>query len=238
MPKPRNRRLTATLSYLTLATLDTYLAGRTGGVARAARHVTKPLLMPTLVASTELAAGADDGKPDLLVRTTQAAQVFSWGGDLALLGRGKQSFLTGVASFFVAHLCYIGVFGTMRGRGAKLTDPGPKAAATTWLVAAPVVAYAAGREDPALRGPVAAYAGVLTTMFATSTMMDRSIPTKARRRIVAGTSLFLLSDTLLSVGKFFRKTPSPALESAVMATYTVGQWLIAEGTVGAARAAD
>lgn len=237
MPKPRNRHLTATLSYLSLAVVDTYLAGRTGTAARAARYVTKPLLMPTLVASTELAVPEDE-KPGLLVRTTQAAQVFSWGGDLALLGRGKQSFLAGVASFFVAHLCYIGGFAKLRGHGSKLTDPGPKAAATTWLVAAPVVAYAAGREDRALRGPVAAYAGVLTTMFAASTMVNHSIPANARRRIVAGTSLFLLSDTLLSVGKFFRKTPSPALESAVMATYTAGQWFIAEGTVAAAKAGD
>lgn len=233
MLKPRNPRLAATAGYLAIAALDTYLAGRPGTAARAARHVSKPLLMPTLVTSTQLSAGENLGAA---VRGTQAAQAFSWGGDVALLGRGQKSFLAGVGSFFLAHVCYIGVFSKLRDRGARLTDPGPKAAATTWLVAAPVVAYAAGREDPALRLPIAVYAGVLTTMFGTSTMLDRSIPANARRRVLTGTSLFLLSDTLLSVGKFLRKTPSPTLESAVMATYTAGQWLIAEGTVAAAKA--
>lgn len=84
-----------------------------------------------------------------------------------------------------------------------------------------------------MRVPIAAYAGILTTMFATSTMLDRSMKPSARRRIVAGTSLFLLSDSLLGIQKFLRHEPSPALESAVMATYTAGQWLIAEGTVAA-----
>jgi uncharacterized membrane protein YhhN len=236
MPKRRNTRLAATAGYLGLAALDTYLAGKPGTAARASRHVTKPLLMPTLVASTELAA--QDGNTGAVIRGTQAAQVFSWGGDLALLGRGKSSFLTGVGSFFVAHLCYIGVFAKLRDPAASVSDPGPKAAAATWLAAAPVMAIAAGREDPALRAPIAAYAAVLTTMFATSTVVDRSLPTSARRRMVAGTSLFLLSDSLLAFGKFLRKTPSPALESAVMATYTAGQWLIAEGAVAAAKATD
>lgn len=233
MLKPRSQHLAATVGYLALATLDTYLAGRTGTAAQRARYVAKPLLMPTLVATTERAGGTE--AKGLVVRGTQAAQLFSWGGDVALLGRGKRSFLAGVASFFAAHLCYIGVFAKLRDRRSRLTDPGPKAAATTWLVAAPVVALAAGREDPGLRAPVAAYAAVLTTMFGASTMTDRSLPASARQRIVAGTSLFLLSDTLLSIGKFLRKAPSPALEWAVMATYTAGQWLIAEGTVAAAK---
>jgi uncharacterized membrane protein YhhN len=229
----RNRRLIATLGYLGLSAVDTYLASKKAvPAARRARYVTKPLLMPALAASTELAAGEHDRA---VVRGTQAAQLFSWGGDLALLGHGKRSFLTGVGSFFLAHVCYIGVFASKRATGSGLTDPGPKAGATTWLVAAPVMAFAAGRQDPTLRLPVAAYAGVLTTMFASSTVLSESMPSSARRRIVAGTSLFLLSDALLATQKFLRKNPSPALESAVMGTYTTGQWLIAEGTAAAAR---
>lgn len=232
MLKPRNIRLAATAGYLTLAALDTYLAGRPGTATRAARYATKPLLMPALVTTTQLAAGDNLGA---VVRGTQAAQVFSWGGDVALLGRGRRSFLGGVGSFFLAHLCYIGVFASLRDRRSRLTDPGPKAAAATWVMAAPVVAFAAGREDEALRLPVTAYAGVLTAMFGSATVLDHKIPIGARRRILTGTSVFLLSDTLLSIGKFFLKTPSPALESAVMATYTAGQWFIAEGTVAAAK---
>lgn len=233
MLKPRNRHLRATGGYLALAGLDTYLAGKSGPLARRLRYVTKPLLMPTLVISTE---AAQPGNTSAVVRGIQAAQLFSWGGDVALLGRGKRGFLAGVGSFFVAHLFYIGVFASLRDRDARLTDPGPKAAARTWLLAAPVMALAAGRQDPQLRGPIAAYAGVLTTMFGTSTTLDRSLPASARRRILAGTSLFLVSDSLLSIHKFILGETSPILESAVMGTYTAGQWLIAEGTVAAAEA--
>jgi uncharacterized membrane protein YhhN len=100
------------------------------------------------------------------------------------------------------------------------------------------MALAAGRKDPTLRLPIAAYAGILSTMFATSTMLRRSIPANARRRILAGTSLFLISDSLLGVQDFLLKEESPTLEAAVMGSYTAGQWLIAEGAAAAARAAD
>ncbi len=231
----RNPRLLAQVGYLGLAAVDTYLASRTGSAARRARYVTKPMLMPALAASTQLSA---EGKGGALVRGTQAAQVFSWGGDVALLGKGNRSFLVGVGSFFVAHLCYIGGFTGARDSQAQLGDAGPKAAAATWAATAPVMAFAAGRKDPTLRLPIAAYAGILSTMFATSTMLRRSIPAGARRRILAGTSLFLISDSLLGVQDFLLKEESPTLEAAVMGTYTTGQWLIAEGAAAAARSAD
>ena len=229
----RNRRLASALGYLSLAALDSYLAGREGKAARRARFVTKPLLMPSLAASTRLAAGEAGGG---LVRGVQAAQLFSWGGDLALLSKSDRGFLTGVGSFFVAHVGYIGAFMTARDPGARLSDPGPKAGAAIWATAAPVLVVAAGRKDPSLRLPITAYAGILASMFATSTTLQHSLPDSARRQILAGTTLFLLSDSLLAVQEFLRKEPAPALESAVMGTYTVGQFLIAEGAAAAARA--
>ena len=228
----KSLRTAVTAGYLALAAVDSLLAGRRSPTARRARHVTKPLLMPTLTATTHLAA---DGRADRLVRSVEVAQAFSWGGDVALIGRGRRSFLTGVGSFALAHVAYISGFWSARDEQAGLGAPGVRAAAAQWAVMAPVMAVQAGRKDPALRVPVAAYAGVLSGMFATSTLLRRSMPAEPRRRILAGTSLFLLSDSLLGVQKFMRHDPSPALETAVMATYTTGQWLIAEGAVAAAR---
>lgn len=230
MPKSQNPRLPATIGYLALAAVDSYLAGRDSKAARRSRFLTKPLLMPTLAVTTHFARRGDGAG---LVRPVLAAQAFSWGGDLALMGRSRQSFLAGVGSFFAAHVAYIGGFALARDPGASLDAPGVRAAAGVWVVAAPLMAVQAGRQDPALRMPIAAYAGVLSAMFASSTLLRRSIPTAARRRIVAGTSLFLLSDSLLGIEKFLRSERSPALETAVMATYTAGQWLIAEGAVAA-----
>lgn len=226
-----NPRLLAKAGYVALAALDSTLATRSSAAARRTRYLTKPLLMPALATATHLAT---EGRQDPLVRGTLAAQACSWGGDIALLGRSRPAFLAGVGSFFAAHLAYISAFTTERDPGAALTDPGPKAAATAWLVCAPVMAVAAGRKDASLRVPVAAYGSILAGMFATSTTLRRTIPATARRQVVVGTSLFLLSDTLLGLQEFFRDEPSPVLEGAVMATYAAGQLLIASGVAATA----
>ncbi|HET9500490.1 MAG TPA: lysoplasmalogenase [Marmoricola sp.] len=183
---------------------------------------------PTFAAST---ASRRDG----LRRGTLAAQAFSWGGDVALLNSGRRAFLCGVGAFFAAHVGYISAFLSARDRDRTISNPGATAAVASWLLLAPVMSVAAGRRDPRLRLPIALYAGALASMFATSTMLNRDIPTAARRRIVSGSSLFLLSDTLLGIREFLLDDDSPMLDSAVMATYTAGQWLIADGVKAAGR---
>jgi uncharacterized membrane protein YhhN len=225
-----HRRRLAQLAYVGLSVADTALASRPGTAAHRGRHLTKPLLMPALAAAAHQGAGS---RRDALISGTQVAQGFSWAGDVALLGTSTPSFLTGMGSFFAAHVAYIAAFTSAREGTATLTSPGPKAAAATWLLAAPLMATAAGRKEPSLHAPVAAYTGILCAMFASSTTLRRSIPTAARRRIVAGTSLFLLSDTLLGIREFLRDDDSRTLDALVMATYTAGQLLIAEGSVAA-----
>lgn len=226
----RITRSQARIGYLALAAVDTCLASRPGTVARRARFVTKPLLMPTLATATHLGAR---GRTDALVRGTQAAQIFSWKGDVRLLGTSRSSFLYGVTAFFLAHVSYIAAFSSARDPQASLTDTGPRTAAAAWAATAPIMAVAAGRKDPTMRIPIAAYASILASMFATSTTLRRSMPAAARRKVLAGTTLFMVSDSLLGVQKFFRDEKSPALEAAVMATYTAGQWFIADGVVDA-----
>ena len=220
----------ARVGYVALAVIDTVLTSRGGRGARRARYVTKPLLMPTLAAATQLAA---EGRSDRLLRGTQVAQLFSWKGDVALLGTSELSFLRGVGAFFLAHIAYIAAFASARDPDSSLTAKGPRAAMAAWCTTAPLMTVAAGRKDPGMRIPIAAYGSILATMFATSTMLNPSLPAGARRKILTGTTLFLLSDTLLGLQEFFREEQSPRLESAVMATYTAGQWFIADGVVDA-----
>jgi len=228
---PKNTRLAA-LGYAALAVADTVLASRPGKGARAARFVTKPLLMPALATAF---VGATEGR-GRLAQGTAAAQAFSWGGDVALLGKGDTAFLAGLSSFFAGHLGYVAGFASARDKSNPLANPGVRAAALIALTTGPVMAFAAGRKEPKLRGPVAAYGAVLACMFATSTMLDKQLPARARRTIVAGTGLFLASDTILGTREFFVKDDSPALDAAVMATYTAGQGLIALGVAEAAAA--
>ena len=227
---PSRRTLVVAAGYTALATADTILAGKTSKAARRARFVLKPLLMPTLsVAFSE----ATRGRTDTLTRSTQAAQALSWGGDVALLGSGDKAFLTGVGSFAGAHAAYITGFASRRDRARVLQHPGLKAAAAMWATTAPVMGLAAARKSRDLGRPVAGYATILATMFGASMLLDPSISANARRTIQAGTGLFLLSDSLLGVQEFLLRSHSPALESAVMATYTAGQGLIAAGVAQA-----
>jgi uncharacterized membrane protein YhhN len=222
----RPSRLAATTAFVTLAAADTYLAGRSSARARRVRRLTKPLLMPTL------GAASIPDRPvrhQTLTRGVQVAQGFSWLGDVALLSASRAGFLSGVTAFAGAHAGYIAAFARTRDPNAGASHPGPRAAAVAFATTAPAMAISAGRKDPTLRVPIAAYAGILASMFGTSTMLNQRLPGSARGRIVAGTTLFLASDSLLGIQKFMLSRPVPPLESAVMATYTAGQWLIADG---------
>jgi uncharacterized membrane protein YhhN len=157
----------------------------------------------------------------------------SWGGDVALLGTSERAFLTGVGSFFGAHVAYVAAFVSVR-------DPAPDLSVLRlplglWLTTAPVMGVAAGRQDPALRAPVAAYATILSAMFASSRLLDPALPRGARRAVRTGTALFVVSDFVLATQKFLLRKPRPALDSFVMATYTAGQGLIAAGVAGAVK---
>ena len=225
-----DRGSAAAAGFVALAVADSALAGRPGKPARALRFLTKPLLMPALATAYR---DRTAGRTDVLRGATLAAQLFSWSGDLALLGRSERAFLGGVGSFFLAHAAYIAGFSSVNGSRPDLAKPGVRAALGIWVSTAPVMAIAAGRKDPALRAPVVAYSAALAAMFATSTLVSPSVPMAARRRIVLGTGLFLVSDTILATQEFLLPAKKPALERAVMATYTAGQGLIA---AGAARA--
>jgi uncharacterized membrane protein YhhN len=231
---PRARTLLPGAGYVALAIADSVAAGRSSTAARRLRYVLKPALMPALAtAFLDGTRGSARAHPRLLRTGTAAAQAFSWGGDVALLGTGERSFLTGVGSFSGAHVAYLAAFLSVRGEAKDYDTAGLRVALGLWLTTAPLMSCAAGRKDPALRAPVAAYATILSAMFASSRMLDPAIPQGARRTLQAGTALFLVSDSVLAVQRFLLPQPRPALESVVMATYTAAQGLIARAVASA-----
>jgi uncharacterized membrane protein YhhN len=204
-------RRRAGAAYGALAVADTLLAAAPLRWRRA-RLATKPLLMPALVVR---------GGPAPLA----AAQVCSWGGDLALLREGRGPFLAGLSSFLAAHVAYVAAF---RGRSSAplLASPGRRGALAAGCVVAGAMAAAAARQDRALALPVAAYGATLAAMAVSAAAVDRD---RGRDRVLAGAMLFLLSDSLLGSGMFVLGDRAPALEGAVMATYTAAQWCLADG---------
>ncbi|HEU5036271.1 MAG TPA: lysoplasmalogenase [Nocardioides sp.] len=198
--------------YAVLALADTVLAA---GPARwrRARVLTKPLLMPAL------ATRGPQG-PAVVV-----AQAFSWAGDVALMREGRRPFLAGLSCFLAAHLAYVLAF---RARSSEplLSSPGRRGVVAAGGAVAGGMAWAASREDRVVALPVAAYGSTLAVMVAAAAAIDQD---RGRARVLAGASLFLVSDSLLGARTFLLGGRVPGLDGAVMATYTTAQWCIADG---------
>jgi uncharacterized membrane protein YhhN len=215
------------LAYAGIAAVDTWLSGSASPRAHRARVLTKPLLMPTLMASLLTNPKAADSP---LRSSTLAAQAGGWGGDLALMGDGSSSFLVGSGSFAVGHAAYISGF---RANRSKTRRPGPKAVAALWATTSPGMVLAASRLDRKLGPAIAGYSAMLATTVAAATQLDPALPRSARRATLAGAALFMLSDSILGTRKFLLKNPPARMESAVMASYTAAQFLLSEGAARA-----
>lgn len=209
--------------YVAAAVTDSYLAGQAGTTARRLRVLTKPALMPLLSACCH---GATTTSTE---RGLLAAHALSWGGDVALLASGERAFLTGLGSFFGAHLAYLATFASHRARTGPQWNRSAKVALGVWAAAAPGMSLAARHRDPVLALPVALYATALAALLASAGQLDGSRDPRAAREVLAGTSLFLASDTLLGARTFLLTGDRRGLETAVMASYTVAQALIARG---------
>ncbi|HEY2265189.1 MAG TPA: lysoplasmalogenase [Streptosporangiaceae bacterium] len=189
----------ATAVYAALAAADTLLAATGRGRER---WLTKPLLMPVLM------AGRD--------RPAQRALALGAAGDVALLAPGEAAFTAGLASFLAGHLAWIAALRQRPGRGYLRARPA--------LAVPPVAAFGAmnaylwKRTGPN-RIPVLVYSAALLAM--TLTALDSGSP-----RTAAGGVLFLTSDTLLALEKF-GGLKLPVHEGLVMATYTAAQALLA-----------
>lgn len=229
----RNRALlgrAATAAYATLAVADAWLAGSEGTRAKRVRRFTKPLLMPTLA----LSALAQTGQPPATRRLALAGLGFGWLGDMALLRPGVPAFAAGAGCFGLGHLAYRSAFRTLPTAPVAST-PVAKGLAGLWLASAPVLSIAAARQEKVLGPAVAGYSGLLCTMAAQAAAV--TAPGPARRDLVAGSLLFVASDTLLGAFTFLPDSLGPGrpphpparAESLVMASYTAAQFLISRG---------
>jgi uncharacterized membrane protein YhhN len=185
--------------FVALAATDTLLAG---AARDRQRWLTKPLLMPVLM------AGSDRGSWRPLA--------LGGAGDVALLGSSDAAFTAGLACFLAGHAAWIHALRRRPGGGRLRSRP---------VLAAPYLA-AFGALNAYLwprtgrdRLPVLAYSTALLAMSLTA--LD-----SGSRRTAAGGALFLVSDTLLALKKF-AGLHLPAHESMVMATYTTAQALLA-----------
>jgi uncharacterized membrane protein YhhN len=180
--------------------------------SRRLEYVCKPVTMVALIVTAvalDPAAG-QDGRRAWFV----AALVFSLAGDVFLM-LPSDRFVPGLASFLVAHLCYVAGFWTDPPGGAALAV----SVVVVVLAIAPVatVILRALRTEPALRPPVATYIAVIGAMVASALASGNAVA-------AAGAISFAGSDSLIAWSRFVR--PLPWAPVTIMVTYHVGQALL------------
>jgi uncharacterized membrane protein YhhN len=159
-----------------------------------------------------------------------AALFFSWLGDIFLLleDRGAAWFMAGLGSFLLAHIMYIVFF--VRVRSLQAAPPKWNSPAIIFIGLYAVLLL--GFLYPYignLQIPVATYAITIAIMLATALHAFNQFNRNAGRYCIAGAALFLCSDSLLAVNKFYHSFPAAGV--FIMATYGLAQFAIAKGSL-------
>ena len=183
------------------------------------RWITKPLLIPALAAWFLTTTNNRNFGRWLL-----AALLFSWLGDVALLWSGSTFFMIGLGCFLVAHLFYIRFFHAVRMQELV--------AGRWWLLVIVALYYAAliTLLIPFLgemKNPVLVYGLVISLMLLIALHLLFIPNRQAGRWMAVGAVLFVLSDSLLAIDKFY--SPFTAAAPLIMLTYGLAQYCIVEG---------
>lgn len=193
-----------------IATLA-YLAAVTEGWTAVA-YATKPLIVVSCLALAP-------AMPSPMRAWMVTGLLFSLGGDIALMVPGDY-FITGLALFLVAHVCYIRAL-TLDGwrvtPGPALVTGGYLVVMVTWLLP----------SLGAMRLPVVIYAGVISLMAWQALERAASRRSAAAVLMACGSALFVASDTTLAVNRFVAPVPMERL--LIMGTYALAQWGLAFG---------
>jgi uncharacterized membrane protein YhhN len=190
------------------------------------QYFSKPSLMLILLFYFAINTRKLDSAKYLII----IALIFSWLGDVLLLldKQFKTLFIYGLIAFLIAHIFYIFYFWKIRKLNA-VTDL-PNALIFVGIAAYSLTLFAF--LAPNVRNllvPVAVYALVITTMLAVCLSAFNLKTQTFGKLCVAGTFLFLVSDSILAINRFVAPfTFAPVL---IMLTYAIAQLLITEGSL-------
>lgn len=197
------------------------------------QYFSKPLLMPILIFYFLVNSRKLSAEKYLII----FALAFSWLGDVLLLfdKQFKSFFIYGLAAFLVAHVFYIFYFLRIRtlNRPARLPNALIFAAIAAYTLA--LFAFVAPNVKNLLI-PVGIYALVISTMLAASIAAFDFGRQNFGKMAVAGTLLFIVSDSILAINRF--AAPFEYAPAFVMLTYAAAQLLITEGSLRNLRAIE
>lgn len=175
---------------------------------------TKPLLMPVLLAGFLFALPRWRMIVALL---TSLAILFSWAGDVGMASSGDISFLVALGLFFVAHVFYVILF-LRRVRLSRL--PLMSLLYVLWWI---VLVVTLAPHIGTMLIPVMAYGLILGAMGA--------VAMGCNGYIALGGVLFVISDSILALNKFYPDFNLWQVHFVIMLTYITAQGLIAMGVV-------
>ncbi|HMS39517.1 MAG TPA: lysoplasmalogenase [Pyrinomonadaceae bacterium] len=157
-----------------------------------------------------------------------SALIFSWFGDVFLLfeKQNKNLFIFGLASFLLAHLCYIVYFYQIRKENAVKFSPKRLISLTVLIYVVSLFSLLAPNLN-SLQTPVFFYALTLAAMLLTSFHAFNFQTHSFAKICVAGTILFVVSDSVLAINRFYQ--PFEFANIMIMLTYAIAQFLITLG---------
>ena len=203
------------LTYLTTLPLTPYVA----------QFLPKALPIVVLAVFAYLKLSA---MPRYMVLT---ALLFSLAGDVSLALPFADSFIAGLACFFVAHLSYAACFATLNRQKLKTLSGGIISPSVKWLISFIIISFTAVMAihilpaSSSLFYPVVAYMSVITLMGLTAVWLAQT------KLIITGALLFVISDAILAQSVF--KTPLPLSTFWVMTTYYGAQYCLTMGLIDA-----
>jgi uncharacterized membrane protein YhhN len=190
------------------------------------RLISKPFL---LILLTVWYIASSRNKNQFLSTMLLAALIFSWGGDVLLMGTGDLYFMLGLGSFLLAHVFYIFTFRQFRNEYETNALQGLQRI----RFAFPIILFGTGLVIilyPNLGGltvPVLIYAGVLTVMVLNALFRFGRTNASSFAYVFGGAILFMISDSILAINKFLEPIEGGGIW--IMLTYIAAQFSIVKG---------
>lgn len=189
------------------------------------QFICKPLIIPVVI-------GFFDSHINNITKGTNRwillALTFSWIGDVLLLFQDKKDifFLLGLSSFLLAHIFYIIYFHRVRIKERVKNN--------SWFLVIVVAYYAIliSFLSPYLgdmKLPVRIYGIVISFMFMLALHMLFIRNKEAGKWMMIGALLFVLSDSLLALNKFYQSFEFAGV--LIILTYALAQFFIVKGVV-------
>lgn len=187
--------------------------------------ISKPLLLPFLGIHFFLAVSTVASP---LKKWMGLALFFSWGGDVLLMFQEKNGlfFILGLSSFLLAHIFYILFFHFIR--------VGEQIRSNAWYLLLVVIYYSVLLSwlSPylgELKLPVRIYGVIISIMLMMAMHIAGLKNKRAGWMMLAGAILFVLSDSVLAINKFYLSFGTAGL--VIMLTYGAAQLYLVKGAI-------